>query len=362
MRQMIAYLSSMRYRPFVLLLPLLVVRASQWVEDANGFDDADSAHSHTGRPRRQRSTGAEQTDQIIVDHGAHAARLNVAGTHGRTRRLPDAEPNSAVEEGEQVVLDAMGLGEDDASQPSQGPHGSKVPGFMKRGQQYNDDEDEEAHGNNEGHEGTTGTHLNSSEDDHLNILGDYELPDDSDVLLQEGNAAQFPWWDRRRRRRRIDCSYKTWTGWTSCSKTCGSGTRNRKRTKSGPYHGGRNCAWTKNLISESCNTNLCPVPCYWTTWSGWATCSLTCGSGQKTRTRMKDGPYHNGNPCTGDTIDTLNCNEFSCPQDLLLPALEWMGSLHEDLYRKRRIRLQDTGPRQGWSILWWTRLPRAHVG
>ena len=47
------------------------------------------------------------------------------------------------------------------------------------------------------------------------------------------------------------------------------------------------------------------------TWTEWSTCSVTCGAGEKTRTRTCD------QNCSGipndDLLQTQTCNDTECP-------------------------------------------------
>ncbi len=87
------------------------------------------------------------------------------------------------------------------------------------------------------------------------------------LLLQERDPAQ--WTD--------------WSQWGTCSRTCGQD-GNRERT--------RRCFGSEPLIcpGESrqlspCNRNSCPPIGVWGSWSDYSSCSVTCGSGTRTRTR-----------------------------------------------------------------------------
>ena len=42
----------------------------------------------------------------------------------------------------------------------------------------------------------------------------------------------------------------------------------------------------------------------WSAWGAWGTCTTTCNSGSRTRTRG----YTGGQPCTGSSSDTGNCD------------------------------------------------------
>ena len=53
----------------------------------------------------------------------------------------------------------------------------------------------------------------------------------------------------------------------------------------------------------------------WGDWSSWATCSVTCGGGRKSRSRNCDSPApaHGGNNCTGHETEGIDCNGEACP-------------------------------------------------
>ena len=69
------------------------------------------------------------------------------------------------------------------------------------------------------------------------------------------------------------------------------------------------------------------VPCTWNAWGSWTSCTKTCGSGTKTRTRSKNGPYHGGSDCSGSSSESPLCNTNSCPGELSIKyfvmALSW---------------------------------------
>ena len=55
----------------------------------------------------------------------------------------------------------------------------------------------------------------------------------------------------------------------------------------------------------------------WTSWSSWTECSVTCGIGEKTRTRTctNPEPAYGGDECTGDDTKTRSCDAGSCSGD-----------------------------------------------
>jgi len=103
-----------------------------------------------------------------------------------------------------------------------------------------------------------------------------------------------------------------------CSKTCGTGQKTRTRTKNGPFHGGAACHGHTSHTT-GCNTQGCPANCYFQAWSAWGACTKTCiaegNYGYKTRTRGKVGPFFGGKACHGHTTDDGLCNTFTCPYD-----------------------------------------------
>ena len=55
--------------------------------------------------------------------------------------------------------------------------------------------------------------------------------------------------------------------------------------------------------SESCNSNACPVPCG--AWGQWSTCSVSCGGGTRSRSRSGE--------CSGGNSESESCNAAACP-------------------------------------------------
>ena len=89
------------------------------------------------------------------------------------------------------------------------------------------------------------------------------------------------------------CQVSSWGKWTPCSKKCGGGTTNRKRTViTVNKFGGKSCP--KVLESKACNEKHCPVNCVVSPWAGWPSCSKTCGGGAQTTTRSVTTPAKYG--------------------------------------------------------------------
>jgi hypothetical protein len=64
------------------------------------------------------------------------------------------------------------------------------------------------------------------------------------------------------------------------------------------------------------------VDCVWGEYGEWSTCSATCGGGTRTRTRPEDIPASNGGGiCTGSATETGTCNPDACPGSKVLKAM-----------------------------------------
>ena len=55
------------------------------------------------------------------------------------------------------------------------------------------------------------------------------------------------------------------------------------------------------------------VNCIWASWSTWSACSITCGTGTKHRVRVIQTHEENGGTCSGDAVETSQENCGTCP-------------------------------------------------
>jgi len=86
----------------------------------------------------------------------------------------------------------------------------------------------------------------------------------------------------------IDCQLSTWEAWGTCSVSCGGGQRSRSREIMSEAKGGGHCPHQSLAETEACGEEACPdqcmpVDCEWDEWSEWSACDK-CG-GEKRRFR-----------------------------------------------------------------------------
>ena len=117
-------------------------------------------------------------------------------------------------------------------------------------------------------------------------------------------------------------NYSSWSKFSSCSSSCGSGTRTRKRfcSNPSPAYGGRDCFSLGPSVEEApCNEKPCPIAGGYTQWSVFSRCSSSCGGGKRFRTRncTNPTPQYGGDNCSrlGKPTDVQDCNIHTCPVD-----------------------------------------------
>ena len=121
--------------------------------------------------------------------------------------------------------------------------------------------------------------------------------------------------------RPVDCAVSVWGDWSNCSAVCNGGVQSRARTVVSQPSGGLPCP----ILSEEHNCNLapCPVHCQYT-WSPWSACSASCGSGIKTsEATVSTAAQNHGMACP--VAREQSCNMDACPADCIVSDWEHLG-------------------------------------
>lgn len=110
----------------------------------------------------------------------------------------------------------------------------------------------------------------------------------------------------------IDCAVSGWSAWSTCTASCGFGTKSRSRTvTTAAAHGGKGCPLLSD--EQSCNTHTCPIDCVYSDWHAWTGCSTTCGSGEQARFRFVLGKALFGGKACPVLAEKRSCNVGACP-------------------------------------------------
>eukprot|EP00121_Abeoforma_whisleri_P006268 Awhi_evm1s5697 len=98
-----------------------------------------------------------------------------------------------------------------------------------------------------------------------------------------------------------------WTEWGSistCSLTCGPGVASWSRTCTNPepQFGGDQCAG-QSTHTTNYNLGPCPINGEWTIWT-ISSCTVTCGHGTRTKSRTctNPPPQYGGDGCAGSNL------------------------------------------------------------
>mmetsp|Transcript_87137 Transcript_87137/g.154240 ORF Transcript_87137/g.154240 Transcript_87137/m.154240 type:complete len:1080 (-) Transcript_87137:69-3308(-) len=129
---------------------------------------------------------------------------------------------------------------------------------------------------------------------------------------------------------KVDCKTGDWSAWTSCSVSCGSGTRARSRTiVQDKLFGGQDCP---HDLSEKkdCSLGACAVDCVWSLWSDWSPCTKSCGGGFTSRKRQELIPASTGGLfCNGAAYEETVCEAKPCAVDCAWSTwTEWTECSH----------------------------------
>eukprot|EP00927_Polykrikos_kofoidii_P076982 TRINITY_DN73982_c0_g1_i1.p1 TRINITY_DN73982_c0_g1~~TRINITY_DN73982_c0_g1_i1.p1 ORF type:complete len:2196 (+),score=302.08 TRINITY_DN73982_c0_g1_i1:29-6589(+) len=116
----------------------------------------------------------------------------------------------------------------------------------------------------------------------------------------------------------IACEWENWSPWSSCSKTCGLGmTKRVRQIRSLAAFGGAPCT-SRGQALRLCENSPCPQDCSLLSWGTWSACTRTCGTGERERFRGRIFERYGGRPCqTTTAVGTMKtaCNMQACPLD-----------------------------------------------
>ncbi|KAL4223846.1 hypothetical protein ACF0H5_017311 [Mactra antiquata] len=116
----------------------------------------------------------------------------------------------------------------------------------------------------------------------------------------------------------VNGQWSDWQEWAQCVTSCGPGTRSRTRAcdSPAPSNGGQTCTGDSTDTIQ-CDNGPCPIDGAWSPWQTWSKCSVSCEAGTRTRNRNCDNPVpeFDGSPCEGDNVENGNCNDGPCPVD-----------------------------------------------
>ncbi|XP_030644858.1 adhesion G protein-coupled receptor B1-like [Chanos chanos] len=113
---------------------------------------------------------------------------------------------------------------------------------------------------------------------------------------------------------KTDAMQDEWSSWSACSVSCGQGWQSRSRLCVTSSHSTQ-CTGPLRENRICNNTAVCPVDGAWDEWAPWSLCSSTCGRGYRDRVRTCKQPQHGGEPCRGPAKQTKFCNIAVCPVD-----------------------------------------------
>ncbi|CAH1241590.1 SEMA5A [Branchiostoma lanceolatum] len=103
--------------------------------------------------------------------------------------------------------------------------------------------------------------------------------------------------------------WSSWLPWSPCTVSCGSGVRTRQRQcNNPPPSGGGSPCLGPDVIYKDCTMAPCTANSTWSCWSEWSHCSVSCDGGTRFRTRTCFGMGQ----CEGDRRKEETCSAHPC--------------------------------------------------
>jgi hypothetical protein len=123
----------------------------------------------------------------------------------------------------------------------------------------------------------------------------------------------------------IDCVLSQWGYWGDCTVSCGVGTYTRSRSEVVAAVGGAACS-SDTVQTDMCDAGPCPIDCEFTE-SGWGACSTDCGEGTQTMTRTITSPVIGAGQVCPATTEQRQCpNAAVCNVDCVMSDYSGFGS------------------------------------
>ena len=107
----------------------------------------------------------------------------------------------------------------------------------------------------------------------------------------------------------VDGYWTEWSPYGDCSVTCGEGYKYRTRECVGQQYGGKDCVGNHKEALYCKSDVYCPIDGYWSEYGKWSSCSKTCGKGIQTRSRICYEPKYGGKACHGSPNETRECKQ-----------------------------------------------------
>jgi len=126
-----------------------------------------------------------------------------------------------------------------------------------------------------------------------------------------------------------DCAWSNWYDWSACTTSCGGGSKRRSRVvAAAPRNGGALCEALTKSEAVPCNTEPCSPDCVdgkWGAWLEWSSCTASCSSGFRTRRRdIAQDPNECGRAVAGVREEYAACSDLPpCVPDTDCALSDW---------------------------------------